>query len=606
MTDARKDSSPRGTMIAHAHAQKGSVAVEPPTTDGAGPAAEAVAGKGVARSRLEAPSAGGTGSADLVGHTLLDRYFVLSRLGEGGMGTVYLAEHTTIQKKFAIKVLSQEYAHKPDLVERFLQEARAASMISQENVVEISDFGDTPDGSVFFVMEYLDGEDLSATLRREQHLPWPRVRNIMLQVCRALQSAHDAGIIHRDMKPENCFRIKRGRNDDFVKVLDFGIAKLSGQDETSSKGLTRTGMIFGTPEYMSPEQAQGIRPDTRVDIYALGIIMYELLTGRVPFTADTFMGILTKHMFEVPERPSSVAPEADIPADVEAIVLKAMQKDREYRFQTMLEMAEAIERAGDGHAPVAVVPEDPRASLVADEEEDAQAIKGRGRGVLAVAVAVVLGGAGWAGFRYWPRTDGSWATAANLPAAVPAATERVALTPTPERVEPEPADPATEPVAADPIVVPADPPMVTFWIETDVDAKIIDARDGGMYGMTNSEAGVQMGKSEDPLALILRAPGREDLSLSIVPNSDKRFEHTLTKSTKSSKRRSWSKRKAKPPAPPVDEEASTTLADGPNEEASPADAAADSVSPGESDDSSAEAKPPGSLHAPDLKDPFKR
>ena len=223
---------------------------------------------------------GGQGS-DLTGVTLLNRYKITKKLGEGGMGTVYLGEHTTIRKKFAIKVLSAEFAHKPDLVERFLQEARAASMISQENVVEITDFGDTPDGSVFFVMEHLRGEDLSDTVKNLGALPWTRVKPIMLQVCNALQAAHDAGIIHRDMKPENCFRITRGSNEDFIKVLDFGIAKVTSDEGEGGKGLTRTGMIFGTPEYMSPEQAQGQKADHRVDVYAAGVIMYELLTGYV-------------------------------------------------------------------------------------------------------------------------------------------------------------------------------------------------------------------------------------------------------------------------------------------------------------------------------------
>ena len=294
----------------------------------------------------------------LVGTVLADRYRVIKKLGEGGMGTVYLAEHTTINKKLAIKVLSSEYSHKQDLVDRFLQEARAASMIEQENVVEITDFGSTPNGSVFFVMEFLNGEDLSKTVKKGGPLPWSRVKPIMLQICAALTAAHDAGIIHRDMKPENCYRIKRGGGEDFIKVLDFGIAKVTSEDgETGGKGLTRTGMIFGTPEYMSPEQAKGEKVDHRVDVYAVGVILYELLTGRVPFTADTFMGILTKHMFEAPPAPSTVVPGLEIPPQVEAIILKALQKDREYRFQSMRELAAAIEAVGTDSAAVAVVAE---------------------------------------------------------------------------------------------------------------------------------------------------------------------------------------------------------------------------------------------------------
>jgi len=209
---------------------------------------------------------------DISGTLLLDRYRLLKKLGEGGMGTVYLAEHVTIKKRCAIKLLNPEYAHKEELVQRFLQEARAASMIAHENVVEITDFGAAPNGSVFFVMEMLVGEDLSDTIKREAPMPWSRVAPMALQICRALGAAHSKGIVHRDMKPENCFRVDRHGNADFIKVLDFGIAKVTSDDPDGTGGrLTSTGMIFGTPTYMSPEQAQGQRVDLRSDIYALGV-----------------------------------------------------------------------------------------------------------------------------------------------------------------------------------------------------------------------------------------------------------------------------------------------------------------------------------------------
>jgi serine/threonine protein kinase len=199
-------------------------------------------------------------SRDLSGTLLLDRYRLINRLGEGGMGTVYCAEHVTIKKRCAIKILNPEYAHKEDLVERFLQEARAASMIAHENVVEITDYGGAPNGSVFFVMEMLIGEDLGETIKREAPLPWSRVSPMAMQICRALAAAHAKGIVHRDMKPENCFRIERSGNPDFIKVLDFGIAKVTSEDpDGNAARLTSTGMIFGTPTYMSPEQAQGQR-----------------------------------------------------------------------------------------------------------------------------------------------------------------------------------------------------------------------------------------------------------------------------------------------------------------------------------------------------------
>jgi serine/threonine protein kinase len=260
------------------------------------------------------------------------------------MGTVYLAEHVAIEKKLALKVLLPEYGRKADLKERFLREARAAAAIDHPNIVDITDFGETPTNSVFFAMEYLDGHDLSHHIKESGPFPWARAKRITLQICRALGAAHAKQIIHRDMKPENVFLIDREGRPDFVKVLDFGIAKVSGSTDGAHR-LTRTGMIFGTPEYMSPEQAQGHSPDHRVDIYAVGVIMYEMLTGKVPFKADTFMGILTKHIFEDPIPPSEMAPEAAIPLDVEEIVLKAMGKDRDERFQSMTEMASAVSQA---------------------------------------------------------------------------------------------------------------------------------------------------------------------------------------------------------------------------------------------------------------------
>ena len=289
--------------------------------------------------------------ANLVGVALLGRYQVQAHIGDGGMGTVYLAEHTTILKKFAIKVLSAELSVRPDHVDRFLREARSASMINHPNVVEITDFGVTPDNQPFFVMEYLQGKDLSQLLGESGSLPWKRVRSIALQICHALQAAHDQGVIHRDMKPGNVVLVKRGNTPEHVKVLDFGIAKVLGESET--KGLTQSGMVVGTPEYMSPEQGWGQPVDHRGDIYALGVIMYELLTGKIPFSGATMMEILNRHMFEVPD-----VKHPNIPEEVGAIILKAMQKDRALRFQSMNELGAAIEAVGTGASPVTVVDEE--------------------------------------------------------------------------------------------------------------------------------------------------------------------------------------------------------------------------------------------------------
>ena len=279
-----------------------------------------------------------------LGTILGERYKVLQKLGAGGMGAVYLAEHVVIERKVAIKILSQDFAHKADLVQRFIQEARAAARIGHENIVEVYDFGETASGSVFFAMEYLEGQDLAQLIQKAGSLPAARVRHIALQICRALAAAHTKKIVHRDLKPENIYLIEREGRTDFVKVLDFGIAKMSTIEEGPGR-LTRTGMIFGTPEYMSPEQARGEVPDHRVDIYALGCILYEMLTGRVPFQAETFMGTLTKHMFEMPEPPSRRC-RIPIPPELEAVCLRAMEKDRDRRFQTMQDVAQGLESEG--------------------------------------------------------------------------------------------------------------------------------------------------------------------------------------------------------------------------------------------------------------------
>jgi serine/threonine protein kinase len=282
----------------------------------------------------------------LIGVVVSDRYRIVRKVGEGGMGAVYQAEHALIEKRIALKILFQDLTRRPDLVARFLQEAKSASRIGQENVIDISDFGQTTDGLVYIAMEFLDGQDLGRLLKTERSIAWPRARPILMQIAKALRAAHEHGIIHRDMKPENVFLVHREGRPDFVKVLDFGIAKVVSADDAEGPRLTQTGMIFGTPEYMSPEQAQGHPPDHRVDVYAVGCIMYHLLTGSVPFTADSFMGILTKHLIEPPTPPRQRRPDLNIPADVEAVCLRALEKDRDKRWPDMDTFYRALGAAG--------------------------------------------------------------------------------------------------------------------------------------------------------------------------------------------------------------------------------------------------------------------
>ncbi|MFT3699864.1 MAG: serine/threonine-protein kinase [Kofleriaceae bacterium] len=289
----------------------------------------------------------------LVGSTLAGRYKIDKKLGEGGMGAVYLATHNILDKHVALKVLHGEFARKPDLVERFMQEAKAASRIRHENVIDISDFGATDEGLVFFAMELLKGHDLHDEIARARvggHLlPWSRTKRIFLQICAALAAAHGKGIVHRDLKPENVYLIEFLGDPDFVKLLDFGIAKLTDSAEEGGRKLTKTGMLFGTPEYMSPEQARGEQVDSRVDVYAMGCILFQLVTNRVPFEADNFMGVLSMHLTEPPP---SIAPEVfdqiGAPRELAQVIDRALEKDRNARWQTIDDLANAVrEVCGD-------------------------------------------------------------------------------------------------------------------------------------------------------------------------------------------------------------------------------------------------------------------
>ena len=284
----------------------------------------------------------------LIGSLLGERYQLLRLIGQGGMGAVYLATHVIIGKQIAVKVLSPDYSRNPGDVQRFLQEARAASLIRHDHVVDIADFGYTDQGQAYLVMEYLEGEDLAHTLQQVGRMGWFRVSNLIMQIGSALAAAHAKGIVHRDMKPENCFRVKRDDDDDFIKVLDFGIAKIvDSQMKKGGQSLTIEGGIIGTPEYIAPELCRGLKADARVDIYALGVIMYRMLTGVLPFRTDTdnYMAVLSQHLTDPPKPPREQAPEAAIPGKIEQIVLRALEKDPARRYQKVEEMIAALRDA---------------------------------------------------------------------------------------------------------------------------------------------------------------------------------------------------------------------------------------------------------------------
>ena len=296
------------------------------------------------------PAAGGplVHKDPLIGHILDGRYNIEKVLGEGGMGIVYKATHATLGKTLAVKVLRPEVSKNEEIVARFRQEAQSASAIGNQHIIDISDFGSLPDGSTYFVMEFLTGKSLTEALK--DRFDTKRTINVAKQLCNALGSAHEIGIVHRDLKPDNVQLIERGGSRDFVKVLDFGIAKVGG----AGSKLTQAGQVFGTPHYMSPEQCAGTNVDHRTDIYALGVILYEMACGFVPFDADNLMGILTKHLYEEPIRPSELPPPTNVPSALEAVIMKCLAKKVDQRYQSMADVAADLDAISFGLTPMAV------------------------------------------------------------------------------------------------------------------------------------------------------------------------------------------------------------------------------------------------------------
>jgi len=285
-------------------------------------------------------------SDDLEGQVLASQFKVLKKLGSGGMGAVYLAEQMEMDRKVVVKVLHPEVlAMNSVAIERFRREAKAVAQLNHPNIVQVFVFGQAESGQLYLAMEFIEGRDLAHDLSQGA-MPQPRALKIIDQICAALVEAHGAGIVHRDLKPENVMLADRHGNPDYVKVLDFGIAKLHDTSGGGSQpSITQAGTVFGTPRYMSPEQVKGEPVDARSDIYALGLLLHELLTGRHPFNATTTIDYLMKHVSEPVPPPREAYSELEITPRVEAIIMRCLEKDPADRYQSVAEMQRDVRTA---------------------------------------------------------------------------------------------------------------------------------------------------------------------------------------------------------------------------------------------------------------------
>jgi serine/threonine-protein kinase len=291
---------------------------------------------------------------DLVGQVIADRYHVVKKLGEGGMGQVYLAEHVKMGRRSAIKVMNPSMVHDPEAVARFNREASNASRINHPNVCAIYDFGETSDGLIYLAMEFIEGEPLTDLLEREGALPLARAADIFRQTADALQAAHDLGIVHRDLKPDNIMLTRRKGGGDTVKVVDFGIAKAVGGDEAGQK-VTKTGLVIGTPEFMSPEQLSGDTLDGRSDLYSLALVLYQMLSGRLPFDAANVQETMIKRLTDEPMTLAEARPDRAFPAGLQPVIDTALARTPAERYQSVAKFAADIGaitgRPGTGSVP---------------------------------------------------------------------------------------------------------------------------------------------------------------------------------------------------------------------------------------------------------------
>jgi tRNA A-37 threonylcarbamoyl transferase component Bud32 len=326
------------------------------------------------------------------GPILGDRYRLHRKIGEGAMGEVYEGEHVHLNRKVAVKLLQRRIAADPEAAARLQREAQSTTGLAHPNVVDTIDFGFSADGQVFLVMEWLEGENLEARLARG-HLDISTALEIAAQACGGVAAAHARGVVHRDLKPANLFLTRDHHGNLLVKVLDFGIAKLALRETK----LTATGVLIGTPNYMAPEQAEGNMVDARTDVYAMGVILYEMLTGTVPFEGETPLSVLHQHTSRMPILPSARATERGISDALDMLVMRCLAKQPEERFATMDELAGAISEVRSHAAPrqrlTATAPAVPTTAVLGVVEDDANALIAttvvRRRWILALGIGLI-------------------------------------------------------------------------------------------------------------------------------------------------------------------------------------------------------------------------
>ncbi|MBI3181794.1 MAG: serine/threonine protein kinase [Myxococcales bacterium] len=290
------------------------------------------------------------GSDELIGRTLDGRFRIVEPIGAGAMGRVYRAVQAPFDRPVALKVLdkSAALASDPAFRKRFLLEAALTSKLRHPNTVTVIDYGCTREGVYYLAMEYLSGETLEELLDRVEALPWERALFIAAQICRSLREAHNLGLVHRDLKPANVMLLSSDSDTDQVKVLDFGLVKsfIPGGQSVPVQAITQQGVFLGSPHYVAPEQAEHNQADPRSDIYSLGVLLYESLTGKPPFTGKSVLEVVSRHLSERPPPMAPPRPELAIPPPVHALVARCLEKDPDRRFQSMDEVLEALQRAG--------------------------------------------------------------------------------------------------------------------------------------------------------------------------------------------------------------------------------------------------------------------